>query len=62
MCMEKEGQDISPSLYNKEVERVFCHGSGMPYLLAHVVLCHMTARLAWRPLFQSLWLFFFFLL
>jgi hypothetical protein len=37
-----------------------CHGSGTLYLPAHVALCHITARLAWRPLFQSLRLFFFF--
>jgi hypothetical protein len=38
----------------------YCYGSGMLYLPAHVALCHMTTRLAWRPLFQSLRLFFYF--
>jgi len=38
----------------------YCYGSGMLYLPAHVALCHMTTRLAWRLLFQSLRLFFYF--
>jgi hypothetical protein len=42
------------------IDNCSCYGSGTLYLPAHVALCHMTARLAWRPLFQSLRLFFFF--